>query len=75
MKKGKRGQIWVSILRFWPISQRKNVLLEQRGKGISGKGKSVDIGTVYKNGKGVGAETEGPCCQAKRFVFTSSKAT
>lgn len=35
----------------------------------------MNIGTVYKNGEGVGAETEGPCCQAKRFVFTLSKAT
>lgn len=48
--------------------------LEGRGKSVSGKGKSVGIGTVYWNGKEGRAETEGPCCQAKRLSPTLSKA-
>ena len=48
--------------------------LEERGKSVSGKGKSVGIGTVYRNGKGGRAETERPCCQAKRLSPTLSRA-
>lgn len=62
MEKGTGGGQFVALLlTFLPIFQCKSLLLEESGKGISSKGKSVDVGMVHKNGEGGRAETEGPC--------------